>query len=133
MPTPTKKKTTTTAAKDETTKRGPTKVNYPAKAVTEMAEAVKPTSGNRARYMNLMQPLTEQPGQLFLLAEYQAETGANRVKNQIQKGNTDVPGGAEAWELTAVKTTVQDADGNDTIGSHLYVKYIGEAEEDAEE
>lgn len=130
----TPKKKTASNSDSETTKRGPTKVNYPAKAVTEMAEAVKGGGGGRARYMNLMQPLVEQPGQLFLLAEYQAETGANRVKNQITKGNTEVPGGADAWELTAVKTTVTDGDGNETIGSHLYVKYVGEeaAEGDTE-
>lgn len=125
MPTPKKK----TSNSDSTpTKRGPTKVNYAAKPVDTMAEAVKSNTGNRARYMNLMQPLTEQPGQLFLLAEYQAETGANRVKNQIQKGNTEVPGGSEAWELTAVKTTVDDGEGGETIGSHLYARYIGDDE-----
>lgn len=132
MATP-KKKTSSSNSDSESTKRGPTKVNYAAKPVDTMAEAVKPNTGNRARYMNLMQPLTEQPGQLFLLAEYQAETGANRVKNQIQKGNTEVPGGAEAWELTAVKTTVTDGEGNETIGSHLYVKYVGEGGEDSGE
>lgn len=126
MATPKKK----TASSDSTpTKRGPTKVNYPAKPVDIMAEAVKSSGGGRARYMNLMQPLVESPGQLFLLAEYQAETGASRVKNQIQKGNTEVPGGADAWELTAVKTTVADGEGGETIGSHLYAKYVGDASE----
>lgn len=129
MPTPTKKKTATKTEGQGAGSRGPTKVSYPAKPVEEMAEEVKKGSGNRARYMNLMQPLVDQPGQLFLLAEYQAETGASRVKNQITKGKTEVPGGADAWELTAIKTTVDDGEGGETIGSHLYAKYIGGEDE----
>lgn len=130
MATPTKKKTTTKS--DESTggsggkgSRGPTKVQYPAKPVEEMAEPIKRQSGGHQRYMRLMEPLVESPGQLFLLAEYQAETGANRVKNQIAKGKTEVPGGPDAWELTAVRTEVPDGEGGTTIGSHLYGEYLG--------
>ena len=128
MPTPTKKAPVKKAGGTGggPGSRGPTRVNYAVTPVNEMAEPIHGTGGNRARYVKLMQPLLEHPGQLFLLAEYQAEQGATRVKSQIVNGKTEVPEGPDAWELTAIKTNVADGEGGTTVGSHLYARYIGD-------
>lgn len=125
MATTPKKKTASTPGVKKGTKNT---AKYPVSAVSEIAEEL-PRSGNRARYEKLMGPLVEDVGQTYLLGVFTSTGGARRVANQMRKGKTAVPGGVvENWEITAIKTMVDDPanEGEQTEGSHLYVKYLGE-------
>lgn len=130
MATP-KKKTASTGGTGTITK-GNRGVEYPVEAVEEMEEEIT-TPTNKARYRKLMEPLTEQVGQLFKLAVFVSDGGARRVAGQMRKGKTEVPGDPNDWEFKPIKAKINDAG---DVGSILYVKYLGEGggpEQDTEE
>jgi len=61
------------------------------------------------------------------LMEYADHRSARRILNQIQAGQTPVPGGPGCWAVRAIAEDVVDGAGVVSRGSALYVEWLGEA------
>lgn len=61
------------------------------------------------------------------LMEYADHRSARRILNQIQAGQTPVPGGPGCWVVRAIAEDVVDGAGVVSRGSALYVEWLGES------